>query len=286
VLDRPAAAPDLVLRYGGHADAVIDVYLPPARGDEDPPQAPGPTPAPAVDSLGEGTDRFRWSAAPPAHLVVFVHGGFWRTRWDRVHARPLAVALRAAGFAVALPEYRRGSGRWEETTGDIETALTAVRRLIADRLPGHIDPGAPVTVVGHSAGGHLAMWGALRTGDRVVDRVVALAPVADLPYADRTAMGDDAVADWLGGHADQVPDAYRDADVSGLLGGPVPVTLIQGGADEQVPAQMNRLVAQRTGEAPASALRYVELPEVEHFALIDPDSTAWPVVLDAIRRRS
>src|SRR3954453_5323881 len=54
VLDRSMPGPDLVVRYGDHADAVIDVFLPTAGGDEDPPSAVGPHPAPSVDSLGDG----------------------------------------------------------------------------------------------------------------------------------------------------------------------------------------------------------------------------------------
>jgi acetyl esterase/lipase len=279
VLDRQMPGPDLVLRYDDHPAAIIDVFLPPDRGDEDPPCAPGPHPAPSVDSLGEGISVTA-DVRPP--LVVFLHGGFWREEWDRVHARPLAWGLVAAGFTVATPEYRRGSDSWKVMSQDVEAALNAVRDLVDDALPGHMDAQAPFVLSGHSAGGHLAMWSGLRAGPEVVKRIVALAPVADILYAARVGAGDDAAQALLGGEPSQVPEAFADADVLGLRPRSVPVTVIQGVADDQVPVEMNRQIAEgmtnREGEA---AFRYIELPGVDHFALIDPESDAWPTVLRA-----
>ena len=252
-LDPAEAGPDLVLRYGDHPDAVIDVFLPP-------------------DAQGG-----------PAPLVVFLHGGFWRREWDRVHARPLAWGLVDGGFAVATPEYRRGSGSWPPMRVDVETSLADVRGLIAEAAPGRIDASTPCVLTGHSAGGHLALWSGLRAGPELVTRIVALAPVTDVEYAARTGMGDGAAQDLLGGEPDEVPSRYAEADAARLLPGSVPVTIIQGDSDLQVPVEMNRRIAERISPAPGdAAFRYVELPGVDHFALVDPQSDAWPTVLSAV----
>ena len=256
-MTRAAEPPDAVLRYAGHSDALVDVFLP--------------------VSLGR----------PEHHspLVLFVHGGFWRAEYDRMHVRPLAGALRRRGFVVAVPEYRRvgGAGGWPQTADDVEAALAAVPGMLGDVAPGYVDPvGLPV-LAGHSAGGHLALWAGLRAGSRRVAAIVALAPVTDLAHAARVRMGDGAVQELLGGESRDLPDRYADADVVSMLpSAGVPVTIIQGDADVQVPAAMNRGVAARHG---GPRVRYVELGGVDHFALIDPLSPVFEsTVLAALER--
>ncbi len=260
-MTRPAPGPDLVLRYGDHRDAVIDVFLP----------APGPqAPAPKAETVP---------------LMVVLHGGFWREEYDRTHLRPLAGDLVAAGFVVATPEYRRGAGSWPVMRLDVEAALAGVRGLVDEAVPGVVDAAAPLLLAGHSAGGHLSLWGGLRAEPSVVRRIVALAPVSDVFYAARAGMGSNAAQDLLGGEPDDVPAAYADADTVRLLPGSVPVTLIQGDADKQVTVAMNRQLAATASAGRAGAgFDYVELPGVDHFALIDPLSDAWPTVLRAFSR--
>jgi acetyl esterase/lipase len=280
VLDREVQGPDLVVRYDNHADAVIDVFLPSDAGDEDPPSAPGPHPAPSVDSLGDGRPV---ESTPRSPLVVFLHGGYWRQEWDRVHVRPLAWALVHAGFTVATPEYRRGPGSWPVMSQDVEAALWAVRDLIGEALPGHIDARAPVVLSGHSAGGQLALWAGLHAGPSVVRRIVALAPVTDVWYAARAGLDNNAAQDLLGGEPDEVPTAFESADVLRLRPWQVPVTIIHGDSDAHVPVEMNRELAQEMSQRESGdpAFHYVELRGVDHFDLIDPGSAAWGTVLAA-----
>jgi acetyl esterase/lipase len=254
VMTRPAAGPDVVVRYGDHPEHVLDVHLPPVRGD----------------------------AAP---VVVFVHGGFWRQQFDRMHTRPLAQALAADGWAVVTPEYRRtgGEGGWPTTVDDVGAALERVPRIDAV-APGRLDL-ADVTLAGHSAGGHLAMWHALSPDSAAgVRQAVALAPVADLHEAHARDLGDGAVAELMGGGPDDLPEEYDaanpvrrlPADVDGPAGitGVTGVTVIHGDQDVQVPVDMSR-------DLPG--VTYVELPGADHFAVIDPLSAAWPHVRDALR---
>ena len=242
VLTRAAEGPDVVLRYAAYEDGLVDVFLPPSLG----------------------------RPASTLPLIVLVHGGFWRQQTDRRHLRPLANDLCGRGFVVAVPEYRRGDGGWPATGSDVESALLATPAMLDDVAPGWVDPAAPLVLAGHSAGGHLALWAGLRAGRARVRRVVALAPVADLRYAARTGLGHGAAQALLGGEPDDVPEQYADADPLRLLPGEVPVTVIQGTADEEVPVSMNRRVA-----ADHPTVTYVEIDGVDHFALIDPLSAAF-----------
>jgi acetyl esterase/lipase len=262
VLSRAAEPPDAVVRYADHEDGLLDVFLPASVGTPD----------------------------HPCPLVVFVHGGFWRQVWNRKHARPLANALVAHGMVVAVPEYRRtgGAGGWPATGDDVEAAVSAARRLIDEVAPAWTDPTAPLTLSGHSAGGHLALWSGLRLGPATVHSVVALAPVADLPFAARERLDGDATALLLGGDPDEAPDAYDAADpFAGLAAHSTdqsahpPITVIHGTADAQVPVTMSRAIAQRHPR-----VDYIELEGVDHFALIDPLSTAFAeAVLPALQGR-
>jgi acetyl esterase/lipase len=244
--------PDAVLRYGGHADGLIDVFLP--GGPNRPERRPGP-------------------------LLVLVHGGFWRQQYDRLHVRPLADALRRRGFVVAVPEYRRvgGSGGWPETAHDVAAAVAVLPGMLDDVAPGYVVPAAPLLLVGHSAGGHLALWAGLRAGKAKVASIVALAPVADVHYAAEIRMGHGAVQELLGGERGDHPDRYADADVLPMLAtAGVQVVIIQGDADIEVPVEQNRRVAAAHA---GPHLRYVELAGVDHFALIDPLSPVFEATL-------
>lgn len=248
MLTRTAELPDAVLRYDGHADALVDVYLPPRR-----------------------------DVTPP--LVVLLHGGFWRAGWDRVHARPLAEALAREGAVVAAPEYRRVgadgdlAGGWPTTFDDVTRAMEA--------LPGLLDglglTVATTTVAGHSAGGHLALW--LANEPHRVDRVVGLAPVGDLRAAAAAHLGDDATQALLGGEPGDVPERYDAADpVTRFATRPeCEVVVVHGAEDHVVPASNSRGL-----QAAHPFVRLHELEDVEHFAVIDPLSHAWPAVRAAV----
>lgn len=241
-LDLPL--PDAVVRYAAHDDGLVDVHLP----------AGGSAPAP---------------------LVVLFHGGFWKQAYDRRHTRATACALAEQGYVVATPEYRRvgGAGGWPATAEDADSAVAAIPGLLA----GLGVATAGTTVVGHSAGGHLALW--LANQDHPVDRVVGLAPVADLRAAARAGLGDDATQALLGGSPEERPAAYDAADpVTRFAERPAcEVAVVHGDLDDVVPLAVSQgLVA---------AHPFVELHVVEgadHFDVVNPASPAWAAVLEAI----
>jgi acetyl esterase/lipase len=248
VTTRSSEPPDAVVRYAGHDDGLVDVHLP--AGTADP--------------------------VEPRPLVFLVHGGFWRQKHDRRHARPLANALAEEGYVVAMPEYRRvgGAGGWPTTAEDVEAALAATPGL----LGGIGVPTTTTTLVGHSAGGHLVLWLANQPG-HFLERVIALAPVGDLRMAAETEMGSGAAVAFLGGAPAQLPEVYDAADPATRMRTrpSCEVVVLHGDADDDVPVRSSRGLAARFGW-----LDYRELAGADHFALIDPLSDAWPEVRGAV----
>ncbi|CAL9302143.1 alpha/beta hydrolase [Streptomyces sp. SudanB182_2057] len=278
----PPVDPDATAAYGDHPDQVIDFYVPrPGRG--------GAAPT---------------SSAP---LVVVLHGGAWRARYDRRHVTPFAAYLARRGFVVANVEYRRGgedadgaggaadeggvppAGRWPDTFDDVAAALDALPALAGEVAP-QADPGRTV-LTGHSAGGHLALWAAARhvlpadapwrTGRPAPLRgVVALAPIADFEVAEKLEVCDHATRQLLGGQEGFV-ERCRYADPARLLPTGIATTLVQGRADVTVPHQ----VAESYADAAAKAGEVVGLTlleDVGHFPLIDPAADACAVVAEEI----
>ncbi|RJL32458.1 alpha/beta hydrolase [Bailinhaonella thermotolerans] len=253
VLTRPAPPPDLTVAYGAHPDQVIDVRLPPAS---------------------------------PRAVVVMLHGGFWRPEYDRAHTAPMTSALAAEGYVACTPEYRRSG--WPETLDDVAAALDALPGLLAAVWPGDGSPaGPPVVLAGHSAGGQLALWSAARhrlpaprwrrEEPPPVTGVLALAPVCDLGRASRLRLDGDAVDAFLGGSPHVHPPRYAAADPARLRPYDLPVVILHGDLDVQVPVTLSRDFARAGRDV---TLR--ELRGVEHYGLIDPLSEAWPRVLSAV----
>ncbi len=220
--------------------------------------APGPDEVLVYGNHGDQVVDL-WYGEPGRALVVLLHGGFWRPEFDRTHLRPLATAVRDEGWPVAAVEYRRLPGRPDSTTSDVRSALAMLEQ--------------PMVLAGHSAGGHLALWAAAQRPEGITG-VLALAPVADLAMAERLDLDGGAVAAFLGKPAADRPDL----DPIRLRAMP-PVTVVHGTADGRVPYAMTETYAARHPE-----VRVVTLDGADHFALIDPASTAWPTVLDELAR--
>ncbi len=212
----------------------------------------------------------------PRAVAIVIHGGFWRARFDLSHAADLCAALTSAGLATANLEYRRvgeEGGGWPGTFDDIRAGIGAILSRFA---------GLRTVVLGHSAGGHLALWAAGEFDG--LSGVIALAPVACLRSAWSLHLSDDAVAEFLGGSPGLVPYRYDSACPSGRPS-VVPRILIHGLEDTDVPVSISReFAAARKGDA--GRVELVELPGAGHFDVIDPQSAAWPVVLSTIDRIS
>jgi acetyl esterase/lipase len=231
VLTRAAREPDEELKYGDHADQVIDY----------------------------------WHAKEYRPLVVFVHGGFWRPEYDRMHARPLGEALSDLGWPVLSVEYRREPGDPDTTATDVRTAL--------DALPDLVDVHAGYVLMGHSAGGQLALWAASILNPVRLRGVIALAPVADLLMADRMGLDGGAVQAFIGS------GVRNDLDPVHLAASIAPVSLIHGTRDTIVPISITE--SYFTAHPTAHFLR---VENSAHYELIDPRSDAFHDVTAELTR--
>jgi len=218
----------------------------------------------------------------PGHLhpVAFVlHGGFWRARWKRVLTEDLCAYLVGRGWAAANVEYRRvgrltgGGGGVPQTLEDVAAALD---HLAAVTAPLDLER---VVSIGHSAGGHLALWvAARRPGARVrCAGAVGQAAVSDLQRAAELGLGSGIVRRFCGGGPERVPDQYRRASPAALLPLGVPQLLVHGERDDIVPASLSvgyAAAARAGGDDVTLVLR----PDDGHFEHLDPASGAWEAV--------
>lgn len=241
-------------------------------------------PPPADERLHYGSDPnqfadLRRPGGKGRHpVLVFVHGGFWRVRYDLAHAGHICAALTAKGVATWNVEYRRvgnPGGGWPGTFEDINNAFRFVSQM-ARRY--ELDP-SRLIVVGHSAGGQLAL--ALAAHQPPLRRAVSLAGVVDLRRAWELHLSHDAVAEFLGGPPQQVPEHYREASPLDMDIKNATQLLVHGTQDDVVPISLSRAycdLKKKRGEK----VDLLEFPHAGHFELIDPRSAIWPVLQDRI----
>lgn len=188
-------------------------------------------------------------------------------------------SLAAQGYVAASIEYRRvgrGNSGWPATFDDVAAAVDALPGLLRD----HADQDGMV-LLGHSAGGHLALWAAAAHRIPPIRGVVSLAGVADLALAFHLKLGRGAVTKLLGGSPEQYPERYSLTDPAQLVPLGVPTVLLHGADDYIVPIEVSRSYAQAAVLA-GDSVTLQELPGVEHFELIDPLSPAWRWVLESL----
>ena len=238
--------------------------------------------------------EIRLPAAGPSRvpLVVLLHGGCWQSAYDLAHTAPAATALTREGWAVWTPEYRRlgdDGGGWPGTFDDIASAVDFVREL-STRYP--VIDTTRVVLMGHSAGGQLALWAASRkAGDATalvaraplhIHGVVALAAISDLAtYGAQGGGCNSAVTPLLGGTPATVPARY--ATVSPTEHPPLGVTvrLVHGTDDPIVPIEQSRAFTRLFNSLGGLAV-LGEVPGAGHFDVIAPQAEAWSAVLAAV----
>jgi acetyl esterase/lipase len=239
-----AAWPVETIQYGAHPAQAADLRLPARRG--------------------------------PHPVCVIVHGGFWRAQFTRANTAALAVDLARRGYATWNIEYRRvgGEGGVPATLEDVGAAVDALAELDTplDR--------SRVLAVGHSAGGHLALWLA---GTGKIAAALSLAGICDLTDAAREGLGGRAAVELAGGTPEERPDAYDLADPMLRLPTGIPQLLVHGDADDRVPVEQSRRYA-RAARVSGDRCELLELPEVGHFELVDPRHVAWTRVVAHLER--
>ena len=238
ILNKKPPDPDRRLTYGSDPNQFVDVRMPSGKG--------------------------------PHAVVFFIHGGYWRAKYDLSYAGHLCAALAKAGIASWNVEYRRvgnPGGGWPGTFEDVRAAY----HFLQDH-PAGLDL-KRVCVAGHSAGGQLAVC--LAAFEKSVTRAFSLAGVLDLRRGWELHLSNDAVSEFLGGSPAAVPEHYREASPADQS---IPRTvqkLVHGTADQDVPYELSKRYAdakKKSGEN----VELITLPDVDHFQIVDPGSAVWP----------
>ena len=181
---------------------------PVSPSDESTAAAPASTDGVEVVTYGEDPSQFAELYRPQGRsrgVVVVIHGGFWKAAYDYTLGQPLARALVAAGWTAWNVEYRRvgNGGGTPQTFDDVAAAIDALADIEGLEL-------STVVTLGHSAGGHLAVWAAGRTEPGVaVTQAISQAGVLDLVMSERMGLGGGAAASLLG-HVPGPEDAQWD----------------------------------------------------------------------------
>ena len=242
------------------------------------------------DEPSQFGELYEPNAPEPWPVVVSIHGGSWQDDQDLSIMRGACDDLRRRGFAVWNTEYRRvgeEGGGFPGTFDDIAASIDHLRVIAAN----HAISTDRVVLLGHSAGGTLALWAAgrssLPTGAPGAEprlapmATVSLAGVTDLGSCANQNLIEGACARFLGGLPTERPDRY--ALVSPIERLPISLTqvVMHGGDDRIVPvdqATSYASAAQATGDPAAVHV----IDGANHFSLIEPDQPAWSAVVDQV----
>ena len=232
-------------------------------------------------SYGSGDLQFGELRLPetpgPYPVIVFIHGGCWLNQFSLDHVSAVSRALANQGYAVWTPEYARvgdTGGGWPGTFEDIARSVAALQGM-AQR---HQLDLSRLILMGHSAGGHLALWLAAQS-NMLLRGVISLAGICDI--VDYERLGNDCAASLpglLGGTSLEVPERWALANPMGLLPLNARVSLIHGERDVIVPLSQSENFAKSAG----CELHVVQ--SAGHFDLVSPDATAFEVISQTARR--
>jgi acetyl esterase/lipase len=254
--------------------------------------------ADARATYGDGDQQFGELRLPrgsgPHPLAIIIHGGCWVSRFATLqNTAAIADALRDQGVATWNVEYRRldhPGGGWPGTFTDVATAVDHAR-VLAKQHPLDL---SRVVVVGHSAGGHLALWAAARSrlpqdspiyvrDPLSVAGAVALGGPGDLrdftTYA-ASICGTPVIEQLMGGTPDSKPERYAQGSPAALLPLGTRQVLIVGDNDPVMPARARDAYVAAAVKAGDNA-EVVVVPG-GHFEVIAPTSEAWPTVRDRV----
>ena len=227
----------------------------------------------------------------PYPVVIVIHGGCWLAEYDLGYISGLAAALTGTGVATWSIEYRRvgdEGGGWPGTFQDVAAAADFLSEIAKDH---NLDLDR-VAAVGHSAGGHLALWLAgrkwLDEDDPLrgevplpLNGVVALAGITDLAaYAAPDGCGA-AVGPLLGGTPSEVEDRFTRASPISMVPFGITQILVTGELDPIVPRAQAASFAEAALQM-GDSVAVVEIARAGHFELVDPSHDAFHSVRDAV----
>jgi acetyl esterase/lipase len=260
ILDRASPPFDVQIRYGTDPNQFAELRFPNGKG--------------------------------PFPLLFVVHGGFWQSVYDLSHIGHLCAAFTSQGIITCSIEYRRignPGGGWPGTFQDINLATRNILQTMSQDP--RFDP-TRTAIIGHSAGGHLALWlvgsnriskrSPLHSDRQVINNAVSLAGVSDLVLAWKQKLGNGIVTRLMGGTPEEHPDRYNAGSPIELLPTGARQVLVHGAADDTVPVSQSEAFVQRAekvGDRPT----LVKLDGIGHYELIDPESEAWPSIARAVQ---
>ena len=265
LLDRERAPADARIEYGQGEEQYGELWLPEGAGDA------------------------------PVPLVIMIHGGCWQAAIPgTILQDQLNADLKARGIAVwnlTYPRLGHETGGYPGTFESVAMAVDHVRTL-AETYPIDLER---TVLIGHSAGGHLALWASARgqlsdsslaTPDPFIPNgVITLAGINDLELYRSEGPGrcgePDTVDALIADHPGDA--AYADTSPDQLLPMHVEQVIISGDLDPIVPPQFGVAYAQEA-QAAGDPVTEVTLDDAGHFELIDPTAPAWEVILGEVER--
>ncbi len=213
-------------------------------------------------------------------VVMLIHGGCWLSQYDVSHLAAAAESLRQQGVATWAVEYRRAGHAGGGDPGSFDDIRAAYDLLIAQGRARHLDR-SRIVLMGHSAGGHLALWLASEPGVKVRG-TVGLAAVTDpASFAQPTGCGA-GITRFMGGAPQALAEAYAARSPVARAAPRTNVILLAARDDRIVPksqvdAYLSRFPGTVTKEVPGG-----------HFDLVAPWTEAWRAVraeLETLLRR-
>lgn len=226
-----------------------------------------------------------YHASDPADLpptmrpVVLIHGGYWTTEFSLTIESAIARQYAERGALVWNIEYRRvgePGGGWPNSATDVVDALSAldeqVRAPLPDVVADRVD-WSSVGVVGHSAGGQLAVCAVARLGAQTartrITTVVAQSAALDLVAAGQA--GRESVRALIGASYADAPARYRAASPIEQDIFDAHVVAVHGDRDTAIPVEVSRHYVEVVGSRGQSA-ELIVVPEEGHDVFVDPRS--------------
>ncbi len=264
LLGRMRPAPDHSVRYGDQPAQVVDLFVPEGRG--------------------------------PHPVVIMIHGGCWSQPWDRNLMNWISDDLRRRGIAVWNIDYRtlgeNDRSAYPTLFADVAAAADALR---GPQRHYQFDLSRVVTV-GHSAGGHLALWLAARRNlprdhfanldPLPIHAAISLGGLQDLQLAERppgSGCGTEVIGRLIGRTQSARPDPFADTSVPRMGPLRIPQVLINGNQDRIIPTHFAEDYA-RQMRAMGDDVRVRMIDATGHVELVAPESDAWAAAVEEIER--
>lgn len=230
----------------------------------------------------------------PFPVVILIHGGCWLSKFANLEIMsPLATAFKKTGIATWNIEYRsvdNPGGGWPGTFQDVGNGIDYLGKIAQEY---HLDLNR-VVIIGHSAGGHLALWGAARhklSKNSVLfsQKTLPIRGVIDLSgppslinfFPSQDICGEKVITKMMGGSPLQQPEKYREASASELLPLKVKQIFIIGKNDDVVPPAFGKEYQQAANKK-GEKVDFIIVDHAAHLEPISPDSKMWPYIKKSV----